>query len=192
MKQLLYLLFFMNLYSFSQSIDLGNTGDIKKTFFTQDNKEMYVFFKDSISIIDIQNFTSTSKTFVNYPANDFLKNYKVISVNSEIYFIEHYGGLVYNEKTKLASIIEIFKSVLSFLNDNKIEKLQLKLLPSIYHQKPAEEINYALFLVKAKLIRRDCLSVIDFTKDFAFSKDRKKCIRRGEKNGLLIEEELEH
>jgi len=85
----------MNLYSFSQSIDLGNTGDIKKTFFTQDNKEMYVFFKDSISIIDIQNFTSTSKTFVNYPANDFLKNYKVISVNSEIYFIEHYGGLVY-------------------------------------------------------------------------------------------------
>ena len=84
MKQLLYLLFFMNLYSFSQSIDLGNTGDIKKTFFTQDNKEMYVFFKDSISIIDIQNFTSTSKTFVNYPANDFLKNYKVISVNSEM------------------------------------------------------------------------------------------------------------
>jgi len=36
-----------------------------------------------------------------------------------------YGGLVYNEKLKLASVIEIFKSILSFLNENKIEKLQL-------------------------------------------------------------------
>ena len=49
-----------------------------------------------------------------------------------------YGGLIYNEKVKLASVIAIFKSILSFLNDTKMEKLQLKLLPAIYHQKPAE------------------------------------------------------
>jgi hypothetical protein len=49
-----------------------------------------------------------------------------------------YGGLVYNEKIKLASVIAIFKSILLFLNDNKIEKLQVKLIPSIYHKKPAE------------------------------------------------------
>ena len=101
-----------------------------------------------------------------------------------------YGGLAYNEKTKLASIIEIFKSVLSFLNDNKIEKLQLKLLPSIYHQKPAEELNYALFLADARLIRRDSLAVIDLTKPYFFSKERKQSIRRGVKNNLIIKEEL--
>ena len=50
-----------------------------------------------------------------------------------------YGGLIYDEKIKLASVIEMFKSVLSFLNENNIEKLQLKLILSIYHQKPAEE-----------------------------------------------------
>ena len=39
-------------------------------------------------------------------------------------------------------------------------------------------------------MRRDCLSVIDMTKPFSFSKDRKQCIRRGEKNNLIIKEEL--
>lgn len=99
-----------------------------------------------------------------------------------------YGGLVYNEKVKLASIIEIFKSVLSFLNDNKIEKLQLKLIPSIYHQKPADELNYALFLAEAQLIRRDSLAVIDLSKPYSLSKIRKRGAKNGMKNGLTIKE----
>ena len=101
-----------------------------------------------------------------------------------------YGGLVYNEKVKLASVIEILKSILLFLNDNHIEKLQLKLIPSIYHQKPAEELNYALFLAEAQLIRRDSLAVIDLSKPYIISKTRKECIRRGIKNKLVIKEEL--
>ena len=101
-----------------------------------------------------------------------------------------YGGLVYNEKVKLASIIEIFKSILSFLNENKMEKLQLKLIPSIYHQKPAEELNYALFLAEAQLIRRDSMAVLDLSKPYTISKTRKECIRRGKRNNLIIKEEL--
>jgi len=101
-----------------------------------------------------------------------------------------YGGLVYNEKIKLTSIIEIFKSVLLFLNDNHIEKLQIKLIPSIYHQKPAEELNYALFLAEAQLIRRDSLAVLDLSKPYTISKTRKECIRRGIKNNLVVKEEL--
>ena len=95
-----------------------------------------------------------------------------------------YGGLVYNEKLKLASVIAIFKSVLSFLNDNKIEKLQLKSIPSIYHQKPAEELNYALFLAEAQLIRRDSLAVIDLSKKLSISKVEKKALKKGIKNNL--------
>jgi hypothetical protein len=101
-----------------------------------------------------------------------------------------YGGLVYKEKVKLASVIEIFKSILSFLNDSKVEKLQLKLIPSIYHQKPAEELNYALFLAEAQLIRRDSMAVLDLSKPYTISKTRKECIRRGIKNNLIIKEEL--
>lgn len=102
-----------------------------------------------------------------------------------------YGGLVYNEKVKLASVIEIFRSILLFLNDNKMEKLQLKLIPSIYHIKPAEELNYALFLAEAQLIRRDSMAVLDLSKPYTISKTRKECIRRGMKNNLVIKEELD-
>ena len=69
-------------------------------------------------------------------------------VNDEI--ISHqgltYGGLVYNESLKLASVIEVFREVLYFLNGDGISKLLIKCLPSIYCLKPAEELHYALFL----------------------------------------------
>lgn len=101
-----------------------------------------------------------------------------------------YGGFVVTEKIKLEQFLEIFKSVLQFLNAKQILKLDVKLIPSIYNAYFSEEIKYALFLTEAKLTRRDCLSVIDLTKPFSFSKDRKLCSRRGEKNNLIIKEEL--
>jgi hypothetical protein len=99
-----------------------------------------------------------------------------------------YGGLVYNEKLKLASVIAIFKSVLYFLNANKKVKLQLKLIPSIYHQKPAEELNYALFLAKAQLLRRDTLAVLDLSQQNNLSKLRKRSIQKGISNDFVIKE----
>lgn len=100
-----------------------------------------------------------------------------------------YGGLVYSEKLKLASVILVFKAILFYLNVNKITKIQLKTFPSIYHNKPAEELNYVLFLADAKLIRRDTLAVIDLSKPFQFSKIRMRGIQKGIINGLIIKEE---
>ena len=100
-----------------------------------------------------------------------------------------YGGLVYEEKLKLVSVILIFKAVLFYLNENKIAKIQIKTIPSIYHNKPAEELNYALFLADAQLIRRDTLAVIDLSRHFQFSKIRKRGIQKGINNGLIIKEE---
>jgi hypothetical protein len=99
-----------------------------------------------------------------------------------------YGGLIYSEKIKLATVLAIFKSILSFLDDNKKEKLQVKLIPSIYHQKPAEELNYALFLAEAQLIRRDSLAVIDLSQENNLSKLRKRSIQKGISNDFVIKE----
>nr|WP_294926788.1 GNAT family N-acetyltransferase [uncultured Flavobacterium sp.] len=99
-----------------------------------------------------------------------------------------YGGLVYNDKIKLASVIQIFKSILFFLIGNDIQKLQLKLIPSIYHQKPADELNYILFLLEAQLIKRDTLAVIDLSKSYSLSKIRKRGVKTGINNGLVIKE----
>jgi hypothetical protein len=99
-----------------------------------------------------------------------------------------YGGLVYGETIKLASVIAIFKSVMSFLTEKGIDKLQLKLLPSIYHQKPAEELNYALFLAGGQLIRRDTLAVLDLSQQNNLSKLRKRSIQKGISNDFVIQE----
>ena len=100
-----------------------------------------------------------------------------------------YGGLVYDDQSKLTTIITAFRAVLLFLAANEMEKLHLKTIPSIYHTKPAEEIQYALFLAEAKLVRRDSLSVIDLSQKYDFSKIRKRGIQKAIANGLVIKEE---
>ena len=111
-------------------------------------------------------------------------------VGAEVYSHQGltYGGLVYNETIKVAAIIMILKSILSFLQENKIEKLHLKTIPAIYHNKPAEELNYALFLADASLVRRDSLSVIDLKQELILSKDRKEGYKKGLKKELLVKE----
>ncbi len=102
-----------------------------------------------------------------------------------------YGGFVFGPKIKLSEVISVAKSVLAFLHQNQFNSFHLKLIPGIYNSFFSEEMEYALFLAEAKLTRRDCLSVIDLTKPFSVTKDRKLCVRGGEKNGLVIKEELE-
>ena len=101
-----------------------------------------------------------------------------------------YGGLVFPEKTTMQKAMSIFEAMLVYLRDNKIETLQIKIIPSIYCNYFSDEMSYMLFLCKAKLWRRDFLSVIDLTKPYSLSKDRKQCVRRGIRNHLIIKEDL--
>lgn len=100
-----------------------------------------------------------------------------------------YGGLVYRDNERLQSVIEIYKSVLIFLQDQGSLTLQLKQIPTIYNVKPSDEVLYALFLSHAKLTRRDTLSVIDLSKPFKISDLRKRGLKKGIQNQLLIKEE---
>lgn len=101
-----------------------------------------------------------------------------------------YGGLVLDNKAKLSSVLSMFKSVLQFLNENSIERMIVKTMPNFYLDYFSDELEYCLFIVQAKLNRRDSLSVIDLTKPYFISKTRKESIRRGMKNNLIIKEEL--
>jgi hypothetical protein len=102
-----------------------------------------------------------------------------------------YGGLVYDEKAKLTGVIHMLRAILKYLQEQGIQKLHVKMVPSIYHKCPAEELNYALFTANAKLTRRDSLCVIDLEKNIRFTKTRRESVRRGEKNGLIIKEEAD-
>ncbi|MGH2666364.1 MAG: GNAT family N-acetyltransferase [Flavobacterium sp.] len=114
-------------------------------------------------------------------------------VENEIYSHQGltYGGLVYKENLKLASVIAVFSEVLRFLNENNFSKIHCKTLPSIYHQKPAEELLYVLFLAEARLTRRDSLAVISLKKGFLISKGRIEGINKGAKNNLKVVEKAD-
>lgn len=101
-----------------------------------------------------------------------------------------YGGIVIDKKIKQTVFLNVFHSILYFLNSNQIEKISIKMMPSIYFDFPSDELNYALFLVDAKLKRRDSLSVIDLKKDFAISSGRLEGVKKGKKLDLKIVEEL--
>jgi len=100
-----------------------------------------------------------------------------------------YGGLVYTDKLKLSSVLKILKAILVFLQENAVTTLHVKLIPSIYHKIPADELSYALFVANAKLTRKDSLCIIDNFNKLPFTKTRKESIRRGAKNELVIKEE---
>lgn len=101
-----------------------------------------------------------------------------------------YGGFVIDKKIKQTVFLNVFQSVLEFLHSNQIEKIAIKMMPSIYFDFPSDELNYALFLVDAKLKRRDSLSVIDLKKDFEISSGRLEGVKKGKKLDLKIIEEL--
>ncbi|QAA83276.1 GNAT family N-acetyltransferase [Aequorivita sp. H23M31] len=101
-----------------------------------------------------------------------------------------YGGLVLGKKTTFPEALAIFQSLLIFLKTEGILTLNLKLLPKIYNQLPSDEIDYLLFLIKAKLSRRDLSScVFNENKLKIESSNRLRGIKKGEKNKLQIREE---
>lgn len=97
-----------------------------------------------------------------------------------------FGGIITDEKMKTPLMLEIFDLLKEYLSSIKIRNLLYKAIPHIYHNIPAEEDLYALFLNNAKLIQRDVSSSICLNKDFSYSKGRKWCINKGHKHGLTI------
>lgn len=99
-----------------------------------------------------------------------------------------YGGLITSEEIKLRDFISCFKSVMKYCLDNGFKTLHLKLLPSIYSVIPNDEIQYLMFILKAKLTRRDTLSVLSLKDKLKISKDRIAGQKRAIKHGLKVKE----
>ena len=100
-----------------------------------------------------------------------------------------YGGFVIEANARMSKVLKIVREVLFFLNQNGIATFQVKLLPFFYNDFLSDETQYTLFLCDAKLVRRDCLSVIDLSKPFSYSENKKRKVKKGKSNGFLIVEE---
>lgn len=97
-----------------------------------------------------------------------------------------YGGLVIHREEKLERSLLYFREMLKTLDAVGISKLFYKQLPSFYHIHPAGEEEYALFLLGAKLFRRDTALVIDQQNQLAYQTRRKRSIKKAIKEGIEI------
>jgi hypothetical protein len=102
-----------------------------------------------------------------------------------------YGVFVTDSSLKIEKFISIYSEILRFLKQNKIETIDFKLIPNIYCSQPSEEINYALFLSEAKLIRRDTLATINLQSQFKIDSNRVEGVKRAEKLSLEIKKETD-
>lgn len=100
-----------------------------------------------------------------------------------------YGGLVLKENVKLEKVILIFKAVLQKLKEDGFNSLLVKELPFIYNTSFSDDWKYVMFLLEAKLRRRDTLAVIDLSQKRSLSNGRSEGVKRGIKSQLTVREE---
>lgn len=103
-----------------------------------------------------------------------------------------YGGIVFQDNTKLFDAFEIYKALLQFLHQNSIHKLNIKVIPSFYNLLPSDELEYFLYKSNAKLLKRDVLMVIDYKHQLKFKKNRREGINKAKRYGLTLKIEANY
>jgi len=102
-----------------------------------------------------------------------------------------FGGFLVDDKIKTETMLSIFNELKGYLTTINIEKLVYKSIPYIYHEKPAEEDRYALFIENASLMRRDITSTINLEAPVRYSKGRKWTINKAKKDKIEVIESID-
>jgi len=97
-----------------------------------------------------------------------------------------FGGIISDHRMTISRMVEIFKLMKEYFLNEGVTKLIYKAIPHIYHTFPAEEDLYALFINKAKLIRRDISSTILLGEEIGFSTLRKRSLKKGKAFGIEV------
>jgi hypothetical protein len=102
-----------------------------------------------------------------------------------------FGGLVIGPAMKLPLFLRAFEAVLLALRGAGFAALEYKTVPHIYHRQPAEEDRYALFLLGARLVRCDMLSVVRREDCLPFQGRRSRGIRKAIAAGVSVQLEAD-
>jgi len=100
-----------------------------------------------------------------------------------------FGGLVVSRAAKLGDVLACFHVVLHYLSQRQISKLLYKRIPDFYNTLPDDEAAYALFLLDARLYRRDCAATISQADRLPFRRGHKRLIKIAASLGVRIVQE---
>ncbi|GGE05070.1 GNAT family N-acetyltransferase [Psychroflexus salis] len=97
-----------------------------------------------------------------------------------------YGGICYKKDLKLPVQLEIIKAIVQYLNQQGVEKLIYKAFPRFYNELQTDEVEYAMFLINAKLYRRDTALAIDYSNRFKYSPNYRREAKQAAKAGTKV------
>lgn len=100
-----------------------------------------------------------------------------------------YGGLVVARTAKLTEVLACFYALLRGLVELQIPRFKYKRIPGFYNTLPDSEVDYALFLLDARLYRRDCASAVAQADRLPLRKGHHSALVRARKLGVCIVQE---
>ena len=99
-----------------------------------------------------------------------------------------YGGFITNDKMKQHLMNECFTALLEYAKEKSFSSILYKALPHIFHEQPAEEDRYSLFLNHAEIAKIEPATVVNLSKPLKMQKGRKAQISRARREGVVVRE----
>jgi len=101
-----------------------------------------------------------------------------------------YGGMLITPEEHSDNNMTYLAEVMRFYHDKGYEKLIIRQMPAFYSTLPVDELEYALFLADAKVIRTYLHSAIDLNQNsrLPIQRRRREGIKRAEENGIDVVE----
>jgi hypothetical protein len=96
-----------------------------------------------------------------------------------------YGGLILKKDATLQEVLTYFYHIVRYYSDN-YKSIYYKCFPQYLASISAQEDLYALFLLEAKLERRDTNCVIDRSRPLPYGSLKRRTINKASKAGLSI------
>ncbi|WP_207435605.1 GNAT family N-acetyltransferase [Sabulibacter ruber] len=98
-----------------------------------------------------------------------------------------FGGIICDEAMTFSLMQEVFRTLLSYLQSKRIFKVHYKVIPVCYHQIPACEDVAVLTRLRATLVERDLVSVINLAAPkIEYYRGVRWSIRKAHKLGLIV------
>lgn len=102
-----------------------------------------------------------------------------------------YGSFAVRRECKLLTALKVVSAAIEYLHAEGVTTLNFKRIPRFYSTVPADEIDYALFLLHAELSRRDTSMIIRRDDRLRLSPKRLSGLRRAEARGMRVVEDHE-
>lgn len=103
-----------------------------------------------------------------------------------------YGGIIHDERLRGERIISALNAIRLHYVLLGLQKLSYKVVPSIYHQTPAQDDLYGLFRLGALRSRCDLSSTIDLCHRLSRSERRRRSLKKAIKAGVVVTEDARH